>query len=226
MRVFKPGWVPTLIVLPIFVFTVFLGFWQLSRAQEKQALLDTWADVMNGEALSMPAAKGHLASALPAKVMLQGAWVTKPLMVWENRRYQEKQGIHQLQWFQTSEDLVLVDRGWTALKSDEMSGEATIVGQLLIPEEAWRKPVLPSGDNAELSFPVLDLASVAQHLPKGRHASPYLVRLTTESAGVLTPVGQQHAVMPVRHRGYAFTWFSLSAAIVLLFLQWSFRKAK
>ena len=107
-----------------------------------------------------------------------------------------------------------------------MTGEASIVGQLLIPEPAWRKPVLPEGKVSELSFPVLDLPTLAQKVPQGQQAAPYLLRLSSDSVGVLTPVGQHHAVMPVRHRGYAFTWFTLSAAIVLLFLKWSFRKAK
>ena len=44
MKRFRPGIAPTLVVLVLLPLMVFLGFWQLSRGQEKQALLQSYAE--------------------------------------------------------------------------------------------------------------------------------------------------------------------------------------
>ena len=44
MRPFRPGWVPTLVVLALLPGLIALGCWQLGRAEEKRTLLATYAE--------------------------------------------------------------------------------------------------------------------------------------------------------------------------------------
>lgn len=43
MAAFAPGRVPTVVVLALLPVLVFLGVWQLGRAEQKRTLLDSYA---------------------------------------------------------------------------------------------------------------------------------------------------------------------------------------
>jgi len=204
--------------------TVNLGFWQIRRAAEKQALLDSWQQAMQGTALSLDEAVSAFDSGHPVKAWVAGRWLAEPLIVWENRRLNEQQGMQILQWLETDAGLLLVDRGWSAVMVSPQTGEVTVSGQLLQPELPWRRPVL-SAQAGVIRTPVLDLPGLAGLLQTKQAPLSYLLRLQGDSAGALAPVGHQHPVMPERHYGYAVTWFGLSLAIVLLFIKWSWRKS-
>lgn len=222
---FRPGLWPTLTVLAALLLTVNLGFWQLRRAAEKQALLDGWQQAMQGPALSIGEAAAYLDSGKPIKAQVQGRWLPEPLVVWENRRLDERQGMQFLQWLETDAGLLLIDRGWSAVTVAPASGEASVSGQLLQPESPWRRPVLSVQDGV-IRTPVLDMPALAELAPAGKTTLNYLLRLHGDSEAALAPVGHQHPVMPVRHYGYAVTWFGLSLAILLLFIKWSWRKSE
>ena len=44
MTHFRPGIAPTLTVLALLPLLLFLGFWQLGRAEQKRVLLDNYAE--------------------------------------------------------------------------------------------------------------------------------------------------------------------------------------
>lgn len=222
---FRPGVWPTLMVSAALLLTVNLGFWQLRRSVDKQALIDAWQAAVSGPALSLQQAETQLNQALPVKARVEGAWVNPPAIVWENRRLEEQQGVQMLQWFELPDALLLVDRGWSRTSVPALSGTDVVTGQLYRLEPAWRAPVLTEQEGI-IATPVLDLDTLARQKPVDKPVKPYLLRLHADSAGALRPVGHQHAVMPVRHQGYALTWFGLSLAIVLLYLKWAFRKVK
>ena len=56
MTHFRPGIAPTLMVLAVLPLLVFLGFWQLGRAEQKRVLLDNYAE----RQVAAPVAVGQL----------------------------------------------------------------------------------------------------------------------------------------------------------------------
>jgi cytochrome oxidase assembly protein ShyY1 len=227
---FRPGWGPAILVFLVLLLTLNLGFWQLRREAEKVRLIEDWQQVMAGAPQPLRAALQALEQQRPVKAEARGRWQAAPLLVWENRRLGERTGVQILQWFETDEGWLLVDRGWAVSPPAPASETAVLHGQLVLPAKPWRAPVLAEAPAAILSFPVLDVPQLRERLARERGPSarilPELLRLAPDSAGALIPMAQQHAVMPERHRAYAVTWFVLSAALALLFLHWSFRKAK
>ncbi len=52
---------------------------------------------------------------------------------------------------------------------------------------------------------------------------PYTVRLTQESTGALLANWQTINMLPEKHKAYAVQWFSMAAALVLMYLYFGTR---
>lgn len=215
-----PLW-PTALVLALLVLTLSLGFWQLRREAEKLHLqaLSTQAQARPPVALAVA-----LASATPTahRVRLDGRWQAAPLLLLDNQSWQGRRGMHALQWLQLANgQRLLVDRGWTAVAPTALSDAVTVSGQLYQPGQPWRAPIVDLHQPI-VPLPVLDLMLLRQNDPQ---RLPLLLRLADDSAGVLQPNWQLTGGMtPAKHRGYAVTWFSLSAVLVLMYGWWLYRQ--
>ncbi|MFN4292016.1 MAG: SURF1 family protein [Permianibacter sp.] len=207
---------PTLLVLAFVLLTLNLGFWQLRREQQKLRLE---ADAVQAAAQAPVTLATALADDRPVRhrVLVEGHWQL-PLMLLENQSWQGRRGWHALQWLQLPDGrLLLIDRGWTAQVVAELSGPASLTGQLYRPGRPWRAPVL-DWQVTPVLVPVLDMPTLQQN--DGRRL-PWLLRLDGGQLASLQPNWSSSAGMtPAKHRGYAVTWFSLSAVLVLLYGWW------
>ncbi|HCN44738.1 MAG TPA: cytochrome oxidase biogenesis protein Surf1,facilitates heme A insertion, partial [Pseudomonas sp.] len=99
MRAFRPGLVPTLVVLALLPVLVGLGFWQLGRADEKRALLNVYAE-REAEA---PLAAGQLLNdpADPAyrRIHLRGQFDAEHSLLLDSRMRDGHAGVELLQPF-------------------------------------------------------------------------------------------------------------------------------
>ncbi|NQD36916.1 SURF1 family protein [Permianibacter sp. IMCC34836] len=216
-----PLW-PTVLVTAVLILTVNLGFWQLRREAEKQHLQDVQDMALSAAPIDLLAA---LASDNPAahRVQVLGAWLEAPLLVLENQSHDEKRGAHLLQWLLLNDSRkLLVDRGWqidSVAPPTVASGAAQLHGVLYKPGQPWRSPVLDL-QQPLVRMPVLDF----QLLRAGDdHTLPYLLRLDGDSAAALQPNWQTNGMTPAKHRGYAVTWFALSAALLLMYGWWLYQ---
>lgn len=113
MRPFRPGWIPTLVVLALLPGLIALGCWQLRRADEKRALLDTYTE----RQIEAPAAAAQLRQ-LPDPafypVHLYGSFDAEHSLLLDNQMRDGKPGVELLQPFhdQASGQWLLVNRGW------------------------------------------------------------------------------------------------------------------
>ena len=218
-RLSLPFW-PSLLVLALLVLTLNLGFWQLRREAEKVELEAANAAAASAAPVELATA---MASAQPNRFRVQvtGTWQSAPRYLLENQSWQQRRGLHSLQWLRLADGKwLLVDRGWAAAPPAPLRGAATVSGQLYVPGKPWRAPVLDLG-SAEIRLPVLDL-----DLLRGTDAArlPYLLRLDATAAGALQPNWRQTGGMTAaKHRGYAVTWFSLSIVLVLMFFWWLYK---
>lgn len=212
-----PFW-PSLLVLAMLVLTLNLGFWQLRREAEKLRL-----QTVRELALAQP--PQALAAALTApdpqalRVLADGQWLPAPLFKLASQNAEGRRGMHLLQWFRLPDERwLLVDRGWQPAEQAVLpaQGEMTLQGQLYAPGQPWRAPVI-DWQAAVVELPVLDLTVLRQDKPE---RLPYLLRLEASAAALQPNWSSAVGMTPAKHRGYAVTWFSLSAVLVLLYGWW------
>ncbi|WP_016782735.1 SURF1 family protein, partial [Pseudomonas fragi] len=99
MTHFRPGIAPTLTVLALLPLLLFLGFWQLGRAEQKRVLLDNYAE----RQMAAPVAVGQLHGlADPAfrRVQLRGHFDGQHSLLLDNRVRDGQGGVELLQPFQ------------------------------------------------------------------------------------------------------------------------------
>ena len=113
MKPFRPGWVPTLVVLMLLPGLIALGCWQLGRAQEKRALLVSYAERQASEPVAITQL---MQSEDPAymRVQLFGQFDAAHSLLLDNSVRDGQVGVELLQPFldQASGAWLLVNRGW------------------------------------------------------------------------------------------------------------------
>ncbi len=217
--------VGVLIFVAVFLpLTIALGFWQLSREAEKQALLDEYRarEVAAPVVLSTLDAK---ADQQYRRVRVRGAFLNEYTVLLENRVRQGKPGFEVVTLFKVEDNgaPIWVNRGWIAgylerarlPEVPEVTGSAEIFGHLYRPlkepfvvgEEVWRSQWPQVLQN-------LDMAALAEHLKMA--PSPYQLRLDQGSRGALQTGWDVVNLMPEIHRGYAVQWFAMAIALVIL----------
>ncbi|HXR01486.1 MAG TPA: SURF1 family protein, partial [Pseudomonas sp.] len=98
MKRFRPGIVPTLVVLALLPLLVSLGCWQLGRAEEKRVMLANYAE----RRLAPPIAAQLLSStADPAyrRVQLRGSFDPEHSLLLDNSTREGKVGVELIQPF-------------------------------------------------------------------------------------------------------------------------------
>jgi surfeit locus 1 family protein len=217
--------VGVLIFVAVFLpLTIALGFWQLSREAEKQALLDEY----RAREVAVPVALGSLDATGDhqyRRVRVRGSFNNEFTVLLENRVRQGKPGFEVVTLFKVEDNgaLLWVNRGWIAgyLERDRlpevpvMTGSAEIFGHLYRPlkepfvvgDEVWRSQWPQVLQN-------LDTAALAERLKLAPF--PYQLRLDQGSRGALLPGWEVVNVTPEKHRGYAVQWFAMAFALAVL----------
>ncbi|MCZ4315891.1 SURF1 family protein [Comamonadaceae bacterium G21597-S1] len=206
--------------------TLQLGFWQLNRAAEKQALQ---ADIDARAALPPldTAALGG-SEAAPAwmhrRVNLRGRWLDRHTVFLENRQMDGKPGFYVVTPLQLdgAARVVLVQRGWVQRHFNDRTalpdlppavGTVQVDGRIAPPPA--KLYAFESREQGKIRQN-LDLAGFAQEtgLPLAAFSvlqtGPQGDGLLRDWAAIQTGVA--------KHHGYAFQWFALSGLITVLFI--------
>ena len=213
-----------------------LGRWQLHRAVEKQAMLDSVAKVM------------HTRQAQPLSILSESdepgyAWVAgmgrftgAPALLLDNQRRGDAVGVHVFRVFQPEQGrALLVDLGWRPLPSDRaLPNDVRIPGLifvsgLLLPPPATGLAIGPPYAVRDPDLWLLtriDLGALSTGLKI--NLSPRILRLDPT-----LPLGYArdldvlpNTLPPERHRGYAVQWFGLAIATLATALVLSLRREK
>ncbi len=237
-RRFRPGLWPTLAVAVLAPSMVALGFWQLHRADEKQALQEEYDARANGPAVRIEPRMQRAEDLRFYRVTVRGTYDTANQLYIDNRVHQGRAGYHVVTplRIEDSELRVLVNRGWLAVGPDRAqlpsapvpTGLQEIKGVATVPAD---KPFRLGAEAALRS----DGQTLWQHMDLVRFAAsvrypvqPVLVLLDADSAagGFTREWSRLDAGIAVHH-GYAFQWFMLAATLlaIYLFLGWRRREA-
>jgi surfeit locus 1 family protein len=212
-----------------------LGFWQLGRSEQKQALLDQYARGQQSQ-LELTAENAHT---LPRyqRVAVTGRYDPSHQILLDNMPSHAGQpGYRVLTPMQTAAGWLLVDRGWLPMGRSRAelpdisvsADERSITGTI----DDLPRPGI------ELDTPAID-ASVpwprVLNFPKHpdleqqlrRPLLPGVLLLDASLPDGYGRVWEAHiGVSPQRHIGYAIQWFALAAAAVIIFIVTSFRTTK
>lgn len=224
MNGFRPGIVPSLVVAVLLPVMVCLGFWQLSRGEQKRELMDNYAERRVAQPMASSALQ-DLADPAFRVVSLRGHFDAEHSILLDNRQHDGKVGVELLQPFldQATGLWVLVNRGWLPWP-DRRIAPAFNTPQQPVDLQAWVY-VAPGAtfqlhaDPAQAPWPRLVTAVEPDKLWRelGRNGFTYELRQQS-GPGAYRTAWPVVAMGPEKHTAYAVQWFAMAAALFGLFL--------
>ena len=209
---------------------IYLGFWQLGRAGQKEAMhaaMQAQASQAPLDAAALAQLPG-LAAMLYRPVRVAGNWESVHTVYLDNRQMDGKVGFFVLTplRLQTSGQVVLVQRGWVG-RNFEVRDQAPAVqtppglvwveGQIAPPPSKLYEPGAPG---TGLIRQNLDLDRFRSE--SGLALADFTIRQSGPASDGLRRDWPAVALGVEKHYGYAFQWFALAALIVGLYLWFHF----
>ena len=231
MVFFRPKLLPTLFTIPALIALIGLGVWQLRRLEWKETLIDRLQSRAEAAPESLPPGDLNIAEWEFRRVTLTGHFLHEDELHLLNRSLNGNPGLHVITPFRrtdvTHAPAVLVDRGWVpfALKDKKTRKDGLIGGEVVVegivrfqrPITGLQRVFLPENEPANNMWYSIDAAqmSVQTGYPVTNY---YVVDGNTDVPGTY-PVGRQWT-LDVRndHLQYAITWFSLAAALAVIYV--------
>lgn len=216
-----------LVTLLAIVVLVKLGFWQIDRGQEKQAIIDQHAAGQSAGPQPLQQSsisRGELQQ--DDRVQVSGRFVTNQYLLIDNQTFGGRVGYHVVALLEVDElrEAIPVNLGWIAIPGrrdilpevELPSGALTVEGRVNLPAE---RPFLLSEQQFSSDLPqriqYLELAPLSSALEQ---PLPYFSILLDESASFgfardwPVVIGEPH-----RHYAYAVQWFGLAIAALVVF---------
>ncbi len=225
---FSPGLWPSLATLAILPVLLWLGNWQLERADWKQSLVDTHAERARQPAVPLESLGPDFSADQYQTVEVSGRYDLEHQLLLDNRTHQGRAGYHVLTPFRTAGDArVLVNRGWVVANPDrsvlpELPGPDGAVrvraSVKLPPEKIFR---LDEVEEATRGWPrviqQIEPGKLQQYL--GHELLPIILLLDRDAAhGFVRDWKPVYGTTPEKHRAYAMQWFTLAAVLVLIYI--------
>lgn len=232
MNSFRPGVAPSLVVLVLLPLLIFLGFWQLSRGEEKREMLANYAE----RRVATPLTSDQLQTSTdPAyrRVQLRGQFDAGHSLLLDNSIRDGRPGVELIQPFhdQTSGLWLLVNRGWLPWPDRRTPAQFTTPGQP-VNLDAW--VYVPSAATFQLhadpkgaAWPrVVTAVDPVKLWPElGYEGFAYELRMEP-GIGAYQLDWPVVAMGPEQHVGYAVQWFAMAAALFGLYLYVGWRRAR
>jgi surfeit locus 1 family protein len=214
---------------------IYLGFWQLGRAAQKQVL----QAAMMSQASQTPldnegvAQLSDVSNGLYRRVRVIGTWEPEHTVYLDNRQLNGKVGFFVLTplRLQASPLVVMVQRGWVARNFESRatvpevqtpSGFVVVEGQIAPAPSKLYEPGTPGSGRIRQN---LDLGQFGAQ--SGLPLAHFSIRETGAASQGLRRDWPSIALGLEKHYGYAFQWFAMSALVLGLYVWFQFfRRAK
>ena len=220
-----------------------LGFWQLQRASDKEALLDLAQSARQTPVVAIETIDNVIdASRQLTRVVAIGEYLSDRQFLWDNRTFQGRAGYEVITPLRLATGrLVLVNRGWieqgaTRAQLPVVALPASVVGKKVQTTGLLSRPSkgFAGGDAMQPSphwpkvLQYFDYNAMAEALDEPLIAGivqPQEKNDPGSQAEFYTAAWQPAATLgPAKHYSYAFQWFAMSVALSVLFIVNSIRK--
>ena len=244
----RPGtWLALALVLIGTGVCVRLGFWQLSRLQEKREANAELRQTMEEPPMDIDA-NTVLEAVDRRRVRLRGHFDERVQILLSGRSYKHSPGVHVVTPFVIDAEgrevagearAVLVDRGWMSApdavrarpQDHPEPGERTVVGVAhaiaRVRDFAWRRLHTEPDSVTLWSARTLDVDSLAGRIPYA--VPPYVVaELPGEGVPEIPARAAPTPLDEMMHLSYAIQWFLFGSILLFgsAFVAWSRRRAK
>lgn len=210
---------------------LWLGFWQLQRAEQKRVLRAEYEQALRLPPLLLTEKIDSTGKKRHRQVVATGQYDREHLFLWDNRIHQGRPGYHVITPLMLPESRwVLVNRGWVFWggsrsvlpKVETPAGEVTVSGRISRPSANPFQ--LGQGLEGSSGWP-----RVVQHVNPERLAFllkqplfPFVIQQNSGPEDNLVRVWPGPASLnPQIHQAYALQWFLLAVALVGIFLAFS-----
>jgi surfeit locus 1 family protein len=201
-----------------------LGFWQLTRAEEKRQLLAVYQYQRELPAIPLTELDAKTNNTYRT-IRIEGVYERDTYWLLDNRSRNGKVGYEVIMPLLSTKGRILINRGWieAPLLRTELPQIDTPIGNVEI--EGYLYPlslnalINNSASDLARAWPKrvlqLDQATVEKALAVDVY--PLWLRITDTSPGALVTQWSVINTQPEKHVGYAVQWFALAFALVMLY---------
>jgi surfeit locus 1 family protein len=215
---------PPLAGIALVALFITLGFWQLDRAEQKREVARAFA----GSGDYVPVT-GGVEYELYQPLIATGRYLHDRQFLIDNMILDGRVGYFVVTPFEyeSDEPLLLVNRGWVAktegaepaaerAREEVESGTTTVRGRAGHLPRVGIRAGEAFADNRgwprTANWPTIDELSAAL----GHDVLPFVLLVDPEPGSALVRRWQPQQAGPMRHIGYAFQWFALALAVVIV----------
>ncbi|MCP5425193.1 MAG: SURF1 family protein [Gammaproteobacteria bacterium] len=227
--VFKPALIPSLITFVVLPLLLSLGFWQLSRAHQKEALQKAFATQMQLPYAPIDQIDLGANDSRYRGIHVRGHYDAAHQILLDNQVQDGMVGFHVYTPLLRAgnEPAIFVNRGWIPLGTSRQQLPDIRVNDTDV--EIWGRVSQPANPGIFLGNveSTGQWPRVVQHMNYAELAgaldyplAPAVILLDSDAAEGYRrewrPVAEGFG--PERHRGYAVQWFSLAIALIAIYL--------
>lgn len=211
---------PALIVLAVVLITTRLGFWQLSRAHQREALNTHMTEFQDETPVPVGAQPVPLASIEYHRVTARGKWMPEQAVYLDNRPYKDAPGFYVVMPLVFDDgSAILVNRGWLPRNDEDRTrlasfrtpdGEVEVTGTARAnASEAFE---LGHGGSAPHTKIRQNLAIDAYAQETGLRLQPFVIQQNGGTDDGLVRDWPVQTADTQRNYGYMVQWWAMAAA--------------
>jgi surfeit locus 1 family protein len=226
---FRPRLLPTLVTLALLPLMLWLGFWQLDRAQQKRVLQADYDARIDATPVRLDGQPWSVEDTRFRRIELKGYYDTAYQILLDNRVHKGAVGYQVITPLRIpgSDLRVLVNRGWVPVgqdrqhlpKIDTPEDEQSVQGVAMVPSEHYFTLMDPgpvTGDWPTL-WQNLDMQRYRKAVPFPVQPVVLLLDANSPAGGFVREWARLDAGIAT-HESYAFQWFSMALALLGVYL--------
>jgi surfeit locus 1 family protein len=224
---FRPRLAPTLFTIPVVVVLVALGVWQLQRLEWKSRLIAERATAVAAAPVSPPKTLAEARALEFHRVTVEGVFLHDKEILRNAIAAKGDAGFDVLTPLREEGGrIVFVNRGFvpTELKdpatrpTGQLAGTVRVSGLLRVPPDKKPGWFIPDNRPDRNAWFWIDLPAMAAADGLANVAPFYIDADAAPNPGGWPKGGVTPLALPNDHLQYAITWFSLAAALVVIYL--------
>lgn len=232
--IFAPGWVATLVTALMLTLLVNLGLWQKERGDYKTNLIKRHQERSSSATQSIDTLLAMENDSMDFPIQIAGTFDHNKIFLLDNKTHRGIPGFQVITPLDTGSHYVLINRGWVPQGKTRQAvpvfpqpaGVQTLEGITHVPNPDLF--VLKEDNYLSVKWPFIiqkiDIKKSQQLFDKP--LAPFTIRLNSDSKSPFKRDWYSNPMTPEKHYGYAFQWFSLALALVVIYVTVNTRKRR